>query len=62
MGAIDRSDMMLSSTERARKTIKWYKNLFFHMVDFSLFNTQALYLTQTVETEPLADFQLNALR
>jgi hypothetical protein len=28
MGAIDHSDMMLSSVECVRKTIKWYKNLF----------------------------------
>ncbi|KAJ8976674.1 hypothetical protein NQ317_004757 [Molorchus minor] len=29
MGAVDRSDMMLSSTECVRKTVKWYKKLFF---------------------------------
>lgn len=62
MGAIDRSDMMLSSTECARKTIKWYKKLFFHMVDLALLNAHALYLTQNTEKEALADFQLKVIR
>lgn len=61
MGAIDRSDMMLSSTECVRKTTKWYKKLFFHMVDLSLLNAHALYLTQSSERLPLADYQLTII-
>lgn len=62
MGAIDRSDMMLSSKECARKTVKWYKKLFFHMVDLALLNAHALYSTQNTELKPLGDFQLEVIR
>lgn len=61
MGAIDRADMMLSSTEY-KNSIKWYKKLFFHMVDLAMLNTQALYLTQSTDRVPLADFQLILIR
>lgn len=33
MGSIDKCDMLLSSVEFVRKTTKWYKKLFFHLVD-----------------------------
>ncbi|KAJ8949454.1 hypothetical protein NQ318_007555 [Aromia moschata] len=62
MGAVDRSDMMLSSTECVRKTVKWYKKLFFHMVDLAILNAHALYQTQNPEKVPLADFQLKIIR
>ncbi|KAJ8945533.1 hypothetical protein NQ318_020378 [Aromia moschata] len=61
-GAVDRTDMMLSSTECVRKTVKWYKKLFFHIVDLCLLNSHALYLTQNQEKVPLATFQLNLIR
>jgi hypothetical protein len=47
MGAVDHSDMMLSSVECIRKTIKWYKKLFFHTVNLCLLNAHAFYLTKT---------------
>ncbi|KAJ8935337.1 hypothetical protein NQ318_016630 [Aromia moschata] len=53
---------MLSSTECVRKTVKWYKKLFFHIVDLCLLNSHALYLTQNQEKVPLATFQLNLIR
>nr|XP_023024355.1 piggyBac transposable element-derived protein 4-like [Leptinotarsa decemlineata] len=61
MGAIDRSDMMLSSTECVRKFTKWYKKLFFHIVDLSLLKAHALYLTQSSARLPLADYQLTII-
>lgn len=33
MGAVDRCDMLISSVDFTRKSIKWYKNLFFHVID-----------------------------
>ena len=36
MGAVDKTDMLLSSVECVRKTVKWYKKLFFHFMDLSL--------------------------
>jgi hypothetical protein len=62
IGAIDRSDMMLSSMECIRKTIKWYKKLFSHTVDLCLLNAQALYLTKTGNRVPLAKLQLDIIR
>ncbi len=38
MGAIDKTDMLLSSVKCVRRTMKWYKKLFFHLVDMSLLN------------------------
>ncbi|KAJ8933859.1 hypothetical protein NQ318_004690 [Aromia moschata] len=57
MGAVDRTVMMLSSTDCVRKT-----KLFFHIVDLCLLNSHALYLTQNPEKVPLATFQLNLIR
>jgi hypothetical protein len=61
MGDVDRSDMMLSSVECVRKTIKWYKKLFFHTVDLCVLNAHALYLTKTGNRVPLAKFQLEII-
>ncbi|XP_050307697.1 uncharacterized protein LOC126744367 [Anthonomus grandis grandis] len=62
MGAVDRSDMMISSTDSRRKSIKWYKKLFFHTIDISLLNAHAMYLTQSSAKVPLATFQLAVIR
>ncbi|XP_050499979.1 piggyBac transposable element-derived protein 4-like, partial [Diabrotica virgifera virgifera] len=62
MGAVDRTDMMLSSTECVRKTLKWYKKLFFHILDLCVLNSHALFLMQNPGQLPLADFQLRLTR
>lgn len=62
MGAVDRSDMMLSSIECLRKTLKWYKKLFFHLIDISLINAHGLYRTHSGKNISLADFQLTVTR
>ena len=62
MGAVDRSDMMLSSVECVRKSTKWYKKLYFHAIDLCLLNAHALYLTKTGNRVPLSKFQLNIIR
>ena len=41
MGAVDKTDMILNSI--IRKTLKWYKKLFFHMVNLSIYNAFMLY-------------------
>ncbi|KAJ8334055.1 hypothetical protein SKAU_G00413740 [Synaphobranchus kaupii] len=33
MGAVDRADMITSFVDCARKSTKWYKKLFFHLLD-----------------------------
>lgn len=61
MGAIDKTDMLLSSVECVRRTMKWYKKLFFHLVDMSLLNAYLAYKTVTGKHISLADFQLKLI-
>lgn len=56
MGAIDKTGMLLSSTECV--TLKWYKKLFFHIIDMSMLNAYSAYKTVTGKHISLADFQL----
>jgi len=62
MGAIDKTDMLLSSVECVRKTIKWYKKLFFHLIDLSLLNAYSSYKTVTGKHLSLASYQLQLIR
>lgn len=55
MGAIDKTDMLLSSVECVR-TVKWYKKLFFHLIDLSLLNAYSVYKTCTGNIISLVDF------
>lgn len=43
MGGIDMIDKQLSLTETVRKSMKWYKKLFFHLIDMVLINAHAMY-------------------
>ena len=43
MGGIDNVDRQLSITETVRKTMKWYRKLFLHLIDLCLSNAHALY-------------------
>ncbi|XP_008184865.1 piggyBac transposable element-derived protein 4-like [Acyrthosiphon pisum] len=61
MGAIDKTDMLLSSTECVRRTLKWYKKLFFHIIDMSMLNAYSAYKTVTGKHISLADFQLTLI-
>lgn len=46
MGSIDKCDMLLSSVECVRKITKWYKKLFFHLLDLCLLNSCSSYKTE----------------
>ncbi|KAJ8939467.1 hypothetical protein NQ318_022521 [Aromia moschata] len=61
MGAVDKTDMMISSLDCTRKTIKWYKKLFMHILDLCLLNAHALYLTQHEKTVPYPKFHLEII-
>lgn len=58
MGSVDTADMLLSSVQCIRKTLKWYKKLFFHIVDMHLLNAFYSYKSKA----PIADFQLKVTR
>uniref|UniRef100_A0A3P8X756 PiggyBac transposable element-derived protein domain-containing protein n=1 Tax=Esox lucius TaxID=8010 RepID=A0A3P8X756_ESOLU len=51
MGAVDRVYMVNSFVECARKTTKWYKKIFFHLVGTALFNSHIVHrhLTELLE-------------
>ncbi|KAJ8940786.1 hypothetical protein NQ314_010596 [Rhamnusium bicolor] len=57
MGGVDRTDMLLSTTESVRKTIKWYKKVFFHLLDLAILNSHAVCKMKTGENIPLLEFQ-----
>ncbi|CAH1973304.1 unnamed protein product [Acanthoscelides obtectus] len=58
MGAVDRSDMMLSSVDCTRKCLKWYKKLFFHSIDITLLNAHAMFSTRHTKKTSFANFHL----
>lgn len=62
MGSVDRTDMVISSIESVRKTVKWYKKLFFHVLDLAVLNAHSLHTTVTGTKLPLATFHLMLIR
>ncbi|CAF1556805.1 unnamed protein product, partial [Rotaria sordida] len=62
MGAIDLVDMQSSFTECIRRTIKWYKKFFFHMVDMASINAFYLYKTQNSKNLQLKEFRLQLIK
>lgn len=61
MGLIDKSDMQISFTDSARKSSKWYKKLFFHVIDMTVYN-DIIYKTKTGKTMQLSQFRLQVIR
>jgi len=62
MGGVDQIDKTLSLTETIRKTIKWYKKLFFHVLDIALVNAHALYNRNNPENRlSFPDFRLTII-
>lgn len=43
MGGIDRKDQMVAYYSSPQKTIRWYKKVFFHLLDVSVWNSFFLY-------------------
>lgn len=62
MGAIDVGDMQLSFNCSARKSIKWYKKLFFHFLDISIRNSHILQKTVQGKNVQLNDFRKELVR
>ncbi|KAK4318076.1 hypothetical protein Pmani_010902 [Petrolisthes manimaculis] len=46
MRLVDKSDMMISSIDCLRKTCKWYKKAFLHLIDICVLNAYILYTQQ----------------
>ncbi|CAF1521677.1 unnamed protein product [Adineta ricciae] len=62
MGAVDQVDMQTSFSECLRKTIKWYKKLFFHLFDVTVQNSYAMYKMKTHKNIELSQFRLELAR
>ncbi|KAG8313655.1 hypothetical protein J6590_108673 [Homalodisca vitripennis] len=62
MGAVDRSDMMISFNDSARKSKKWYRKLFFHSIDIVVLNTYNMFVIQQNKKSGFCDFRLNLIR
>ena len=62
MGGVDNVDRQLSITEIVRKTMKWYRKLFFHLIDLSLSNAHSLYKMKNEGPMPFPSFRLSVVR
>ena len=62
MRLVDRSDAMISSVECTRRTLKWYKRFFFHLVDMSMLNAHILFMSVTKKKCTLPEFVLEVVR
>ena len=62
MRIVDKNDMLLSSVECVRKTLRWYLKLFNHMLDMSVMNAYHLYVYKTGKKVPLLDFSKDLIR
>ncbi|XP_039297109.1 piggyBac transposable element-derived protein 4-like [Nilaparvata lugens] len=62
MGLIDKSDMQISFTDSARKSAKWYKKFFFHLLDVVVYNAFIMHRMVTGKNMELGQFRLNLIR
>lgn len=57
-----KADMQLSSVDNLRKSVKWYKKVFFHLVDICMLNACNVYMTKTGERSSLRLFRSNVIK
>ena len=62
MGAVDHVDIQMSFSECLRKPVKWYKKLFFHLLDMAVYNSFVIYKLQNSTSYHLSDFRLEIIR
>ena len=61
VGLIDKSDAQISNQECMGKSVKWYKKLFFHLVDLTLLQAYNTYLTHTGKRMMFQTFSYNVV-
>ena len=61
MCGVDNSDQMLSYYSFNRKTIDWWKKLFFHLINLALVNAQKIYNVVNLQPMPLSAFLLSVI-
>lgn len=57
MSGVDRADQMMSYYSSPRKTIKWYRKVFFHLVDICLWNACFIYKKKHRSKKTLLQFR-----
>uniref|UniRef100_A0A0P4VWV7 PiggyBac transposable element-derived protein domain-containing protein n=1 Tax=Scylla olivacea TaxID=85551 RepID=A0A0P4VWV7_SCYOL len=61
MRLIDKADMQISTVDSLRKSTKWYRKIYFHLMDICMLNAYNLYMTKTGERSTLRAFKLNVI-
>jgi hypothetical protein len=62
MGTVDKIDMILNSINSLRKSIKWYKKYFFHLLDLSIYNSYVIYKNTTKKKISFPEFHLKLIK
>lgn len=62
MGGVDKSDMQIHFVECVRKTMKWYKKLFFHLIDMTVLNAYNMYRIKNKKRQTLGEFRIELVR
>ena len=62
MGSVDKTDMQIRFIECVRKTIKWYKKFFIHLLDVSKLNAYLLFKMKYEKSIQFGDFRIELIR
>lgn len=62
MGAIDKFDIVISTIDTIRKSLKWYRKYFFHLIDICMWNAFCLYKHTTTKKISMAKFHLQLIK
>ena len=63
MGGVDRSDQLLSYYSSHRKTIRWYKKVFLHILELAVINAYLIYKEAVKDPHlPILKFRDNLIK
>ena len=62
MRLVDKCDMQVGSVECVRKSLKWYKKMFMHIIDITVLNCYNLWMVKTGKKTSLRLFQKSLIR
>ena len=62
MNFIDKADMQISFVEYIRKTVKWYRKFFFHLLDLSTLNAYMLFTVKHKNNTQFGEFRKELIR
>ncbi len=61
MRLVNKSDAMISTIDCARKTLKWYKKFFFHLLDITMLSAHTLHMQKSGKKSKLEIFILEVI-